>query len=329
MTTLRAALLACVFCLLTGPPAWAQEALTQDARAAEATVSNGLPEHVDVTQLIALPVDSVSLPDGLGTLIVPRPYLPTPADEPQAGARFSKATYLYLPDGGEGRLRLFCTVHYTLPSDAALAGRMARLLSLAHRTLTTQTGQPAANGDAPFAVWLCRDGRAGGEQWNANLYFDALDAPRSSIEWIREILHEYSHLALPPIGGYKAPEYWANGYLGERLLVRWLQRLPDGPAQVQRAWGDFSGAANFSRLLIAPALTLYARVGPNPKWLARTDADGMRYLIGQALTADDKYGGRVLGEAFALLPRAHEARAADLSDALGVAAVHHALARRP
>ena len=42
----------------------------------------------------------------------------------------------------------------------------------------------------------------------------------------------------------------------------------------------------------------------------------MRYLIGQALTFDDKYGSARLGDAFGRLPRFHEATAKDFAAAL-------------
>lgn len=299
----------------------AQQARPENARAkraVETAVGNGLPITLSPSLLSALPVDATPVPDGLGTLVVPKPYLPVHATEPQHGLDFARITYLYVPDKN-GTLRQFCLIHYSVPDDTPLATRMARLLALAHKTLVGRTGREALHGDAPFHVWLCRSGQAGGEQWGANLYFYDLDAPRSSIEWIREIVHEYSHLALPAIGGYKSPEYWANGYLGERLIVRWFQRIPQGPAMVERAWGDFSGAANFDRLLIAPALDLYRKIGPSPKWVARTDEAGMRYLIGQALAADDKYGPPTVGDALALLPHAREPRGTDWPEALAAA----------
>jgi hypothetical protein len=297
-------------------------------RAVENAVCAGLPNEMPAALPSSLPVDATAAPDDLGTLIAPKPYLVTQAAEPQQGLNFAKITYLYRT-ADDGQIQQFCRIHYTLPDDSALAGRIARLLSLANRTLVQETGRPPVGGDAPFDVWLCRSGQAGGEQWGRNIYFYDLDAPRSSIEWIREVVHEYSHLALPPIGGYTAPEYWANGYLGERLIVRWFQRIPDGPAMVGRAWGDFSGAGNFDRLLVTPALDLYHKVGPNPKWLARTDADGMRYLIGQALAIDDKYGGRRIGDIFALIPLQREAKAADWGYAVRQATPRHAVARRP
>lgn len=288
----------------------------EDKRAVEDAVDAGLPDQINPTLLSALPVGITPHSDDLGIIVVPKPYLATRAIEPQHGQTFTETTYLYQLDT-KGGLRLFCRVHYTVSGDASLAGRMAALLALAHRTLTAHTGYTPLDDDLPFDVWLCRNGEAGGEQWDRNIYFYDLDAKRSSIEWIREIIHEYSHLALPPIGGYTAPEYWANGYLGERLIIRWLQKDPNGPSEVQRAWGDFSGAANFDRILLAPAEQLYKQVGENSKWLARTDADGMRYLIGQALEIDTKYGGHAIGAIFAKIPRAREAKAFDWSVAVG------------
>ena len=285
----------------------------------EASVSAGLPAEVKPGWLDALPVDSTALSYDLGTLIVPRAYLPTHAEEPQHQWKFSKVVYIYLPSDTtlkDKSLTQFCAVHYNGETNQALAVRVARLLSLTHRTLVTNTGHEAANGTAPFDVWLCAGGQNGGEQWRSNLYLYTVDTPRSSIEWIREIVHEYSHLALPAVGGYTAPEYWANGYLGERLLVRWFMRGTDGPKKVEYAWGDFSGAPNFTRLLITPALALYKKLGPNKTWLARKDELGMRYFIGQALTFDDKYGAKRLGDALARLPHFRTATATDFAAAL-------------
>ena len=293
----------------------AAPASPEAAKALENVVSAGLPARLRSDWLAALPVEASPLPYDLGTLVVPKSYLPTRAVEPVHSWRFAKVCYVYTHDAPSS-LRLLCAVHYSAADTAPLALRMARLLALAHQTLTRKTGREAANGTEPFDVWLCARGQAGGEEWRSNLYLYDVEAPRSSIEWVREVVHEYSHLALPPIGGYSAPEYWANGYLGERLIVRWLMRLPDGPARVEAAWGDFSGAPNFDRLLLAPALAQYKKVGPSPAWLARTDEAGMRYLIGQALTFDDKHGAVKLGDALARLPRFHEARAKDFAAAL-------------
>ena len=285
-------------------------------RSIETVVERGLPDQLPADWLPALPVDASALPDGLGTRVVPQTYLPTLATEPQHGWTFSHVTYIYVPTSVTGTNRLLCRLHYTQSHDADLAARAGGLLALAHRTLVTQTGHEAANGLTPFDVWLCRLGQSGGEQWRTNIYFYDLDTPRSSIEWIREIVHEYGHQALPAIGGYSAPEYWANGYYGERLITRWMARTPGGTDLVTQVWGDFSGWPNFQRLLITPALALYKKSAPSPTLAARTDETGMRYLIGQILTFDDKYGSKRLGEVFSHLPQFREAKATDFEAAI-------------
>ena len=293
--------------------------LVDTQRQAENQVENGLPDQLLTAQLAALPVDTATLPVGLGLQVTPKPYLPTTATEPQHGGTFPRITYFYVLTDTAGTDQLLCRLHYTQMSDASLATRMGGLLTLLHRTLTQHLGRSPYGGTDPFDVWLCRQGAAGGDEWHRNIYFYDLDDARSSIEWIREIAHEYSHMALPPIGGYTAPEYWANGYYGERLLVRWLARTPGDPALVQQIWGDFSGWPNFDRLLIAPAIALYKAHERDPVLAAQTDETGMRYLIGQMLVFDDKYGDKRLANALSDLPQAREAHGTDFSAAAAMA----------
>ena len=86
-------------------------------------------------------------------------------------------------------------------------------------------------------VFICDGGKAGGEQmfvrsrsrrddfasYNA-IYLYHAEGLSNSMEAVREIAHEYGHAVLPPIGGFKQPEDWANGSLGERLFIRYLSR---------------------------------------------------------------------------------------------------------
>jgi hypothetical protein len=289
---------------------------TESERKIEDIASTALPNPIDPTLLPSLPVDAAAAPYRLGTVVTLQDFLPSKAVEPQNGWTFSRVTYVYEPAGPDGMQPLFCRVHYDSLDRRSFAIRVGQLLLLAHDTLVTRTHTAPENGDEPFDVWLCTGGQSGGEQFQSNIYFYDLDVQRSSIEWIREIVHEYGHLALPAIGGYSSPEYWANGYVGERLMVRWMARRANGPAMVEAVWGDFSGYVNFDRLLLKPAIALYTRVGVNPDWASRTDEAGMRYLIGELLTIDDTYGSRMIGSIFDRLPRQHEARSSDVSAGL-------------
>lgn len=86
--------------------------------------------------------------------------------------------------------------------------------------------------------YLCFGGEPGGEQLFGQefvparndfrkvntIYIYQLSTFKNPVEMAREVAHEYGHAVLPPIGGFKQPEEWANGYLGERLFLDWLSK---------------------------------------------------------------------------------------------------------
>lgn len=85
--------------------------------------------------------------------------------------------------------------------------------------------------------YLCFGGEAGGEYTRgedidpktnrpltvSTIYIYDVRSFSKPVEMAREVAHEYGHAVLPPVGGYTSPEYWANGYLGEKLLMRQLR----------------------------------------------------------------------------------------------------------
>lgn len=91
--------------------------------------------------------------------------------------------------------------------------------------------------DGLVDVFLCFGGEPGGEQeigseftqatpaaQKANtIYFYQLSSFKDPVEMAREVAHEYGHAVLPPVGGFKKPEDWGNGYLGEKIFMRWLR----------------------------------------------------------------------------------------------------------
>ncbi len=220
--------------------------------------------------------------------------------DPENQWPFPALVAAYTPGAGDPtKSVLVCSVHYQIQDDQEFAGRVGRLLVLLRSALMRRTGQVPAL-ESPFNVWLARGDATtpGGEQWRNNVYLYDVGDGRSSIEWIREIAHEYGHLAIPPVGGdYTSPEAWANGYIGERLMVRWLAD-PDlaGAGAVEQDWGrTFSGYPNFKRILIDPALQTFEQHGLSRSMLARRDETGMRYVIGLLLYIDQAKGGEALG----------------------------------
>lgn len=91
-------------------------------------------------------------------------------------------------------------------------------------------------------VYLCFAGDPGGEQLfdedpqapkgassKVNtIYIYDLPSLKDPLEKIRELAHEYGHAVLPAVGGYDAPESWANGYLGEKLFLQHLADAKEG-----------------------------------------------------------------------------------------------------
>lgn len=288
-------------------------------------VGAGLPDTISEDQLSNLPVKSQKISNINAVVVQPADYIASKATEPQHNWVFGRITYVFVSgkSGDGANLTLFCRLHYSDPDQKDFARRAGSLLLLAHNTLIQRTAHAPYNDNRPFDVWICNAGQMGGEQWQDNIYFYDLSTQRSSIEWIREIVHEYSHLALPAIGGYTAPEYWANGYLGERLIVRWMAQTPSTKAAVEADWGDFSGESNFDQLLIQPPLALYHKYGLKQSWLERTDEPGMRYFIGRMLAIDDRYGSKFLGVVLSNFPHYREARATDLPQAIAEADLMH------
>jgi hypothetical protein len=239
--------------------------------------------------------------------VTSRDELPATAD-PQNGWPFTRVIWFYRRAAKmPGDMTCFAAVRFQVADDRPLAERTGRLLNLLRTALVEKTGYLPLCDGVPFSVWLCRHATdAGGEQWRNNIYFYDIDDPRSSIEWIREIAHEYSHMAFPLLGGdYTEPEAWANGYYGERLLLRWVARgAAGGPSALEKAWGGtFSGYVNYRDEKITPGLALFERYGLDAGKLAQRDAGGMNYLFGMLLRIDDRAGSKALADLLWSLPQ--------------------------
>ena len=91
-------------------------------------------------------------------------------------------------------------------------------------------------------VFLCFGGKAGGEQlidtetvddpiypgkkniYQTNtIYIYDTSSFTDPVEMAREIAHEYGHATWAHIGGFTEPEEWAEGYLAEKVYLRWFR----------------------------------------------------------------------------------------------------------
>ena len=146
---------------------------------------------------------------------------------------------------------------------------------------------------------------------------------RPEAEWLRELFHEYGHVALPPIGGFRPPlEPYANGFMGETLGMMWAAKAPaEFALQVQDkpALSDFesraiptaataaptdamqgdlrAGFAQHLQTHALPARALFVANGPNSPLAEAGDSRALLYVSGLAVMLERVYGAPLLGRA--------------------------------
>ncbi|GBC97423.1 hypothetical protein HRbin16_03246 [bacterium HR16] len=224
--------------------------------------------------------------------------------DPKHGWRFTVACYGYFRtehlSQPELRFRVYAQQTEDLPDTQRVCRLLLRLQEVAWQRLRLQVN---LQGERVLNVWLCRQGNAGGEQWRNNLYIYSIQEIRDGLEWLREVAHEISHALIPGITGYSAPEPWANGYIGERLLLTWLEPLANtGKLSAEDLCGaSASDVRRFVQQRCVPLRQRWTAGGFPEKDLKRADATGMGTLIGMVLYIDSVYGSTTLRATFARL----------------------------
>lgn len=204
------------------------------------------------------------------------------------------------------RIRVFAQQKKDTGDPAPLVARMAmRLWDYNVRVLNMPHKEVYDNGRVH--IYLCFGGEPGGEQRfdedeeggfakRVNtIYIYQVQNIKNPVEFVRELAHEYGHATLPPVGGFREPEDWANGYLGEKLYIRYLRnelaakRL--GPDDAMGATAEQLDA--FVKREVDPLAARVALNGPD-----------MSQLVGSGPKAMDAYLGLVLYAQDILPPRA-------------------------
>lgn len=137
-------------------------------------------------------------------------------------------------------------------------------------------------------------------------------SPREESEWLREMLHEYGHVAIPPIDNFAPPlEPYANGALGETLGVLWAAGTPQSwkaednfgvQKDAPNATDDFENQLNAQAASqVLPALQLWQSRGPLAPLRRDGSTLGLQYLQGLSVYIERTYGANVLGAAFSPL----------------------------
>ncbi len=247
------------------------------------------------------------LPGGF-VLVTPPPDRPAAALDRHYRWRFERAVFVYAPRGG-GRpgLARVVTVHHG-PEDADAARRTSRLCARLLRLHRERFGRDATfpRGAAESDVWLARSARpgegaghapgVGGETRDNQVYVFATGAPRSAVEWVRTLAHEWGHLTLPAARGFSAPEGDASGFLGERLYLKWLRaEMLAGKTPAPEDGTESAGLNQYHARQIAPLIARFQAAGPGSPKLDGRDAGAMDLYVGAALAADEALGSALLG----------------------------------
>jgi hypothetical protein len=164
-------------------------------------------------------------------------------------------------------------------------------------------------------VFLCWGGKPGGEQVFEqsdeggeqrlvnSIYIYDIASFTDPVEMAREVAHEYGHAVLPPVGGFKEPEDWANGYLGEKLFLTWLR---DAEASGALAPADAMGATEpqlnaWVKKNVDPLVLKIAEHGPDLALLSKSGPEAMNEYLGLALYAATVLPESVFARSLALI----------------------------
>jgi hypothetical protein len=259
---------------------------------------------------IALPVETQLLvPEGSAA----------EAFDPRFGTKYSDVCYAYIKENGLFVRRF--AVHSPDRESRPIARNAARYMALVWQTANLRFGPLSRRlREKPVDIWMTRVGRAGGEQVGSSIYIYDLQADRSPIEWARELAHEYGHYLLPGASGYKEPEDWSNGLLGERLFLRWLREdiAAGRTKQEQLTFVKSSDIADYCDKQPEPLIDRIRARGADGSLLAKKSAAAMDELSALLLYVDATYGARVLIDLLDFLPvgSAAGAKPEDFSAAL-------------
>ncbi len=184
-------------------------------------------------------------------------------------------------------------IHFLNPEDEPMARWVGNVMTHLYWVARDYLGVGPVDG-RPVSVFLSHDGKAGAEEYRGSIFLYAIKESRAPAEWVRELAHEYSHIFLPTIGKYTEPEANANGYLGERLLMKWL--LADNG--ISNVWSAPIDGNAYVANQVVPLRERFLKEGPASASVEKMDADGMNFFIGQILAMEAAHGPAVLKTLF-------------------------------
>jgi hypothetical protein len=249
-------------------------------------------------------------------LAVPDEKLDPPKPSPRNGWLFEWVVNAYgrQPNGAHAlRFRVFSQERKAEGDRAPLVARMLmRLWDFNVQRLNLEHAE--AYNNRIVDVYLTWGGKAGGEQRfdedteggrrrKVNtIYIYDLASFTDPVEMAREVAHEYGHAVLPPVGGFREPEDWGNGVLGERLYLRWLRdEMRAGRLKPADAMGaELPALDAWVRRYCDALAEQAARFGPRLSVLAAGGPAALDAYVGVALLADATLPRKAFGRSLRL-----------------------------
>ncbi|HVL40080.1 MAG TPA: hypothetical protein VM328_11880 [Fimbriimonadaceae bacterium] len=197
------------------------------------------------------------------------------------------------------RLRVYSQQRRQENDVAPLVARMVmRLWDYNYLRLMRDHSQQYNNQIVDF--YLCFGGEAGGEHlFDEDLegdrprkvntvYIYQIQSFRDPLEMAREVAHEYGHATLPPVGGFVKPEDWGNGYLGEKLFLRYLRdEIKAGRLNEADAMGaSLPALGKWVATHVDPLVLAAGTSGPVDRVLRAKGQKGLDAYLGLALYAE-------------------------------------------
>jgi len=241
--------------------------------------------------------------------------------------KFNRVTYGYLRVKGsehwQQRVRVFYVSEFLAREGrdfSALSQMLCRMAVELCAVVQENMGVAPPGESEVMNIWLCESGEPGARQplnTPSHIYFYDITHHRPWAEWLRELVHEFGHMVLPPIGGFTAAgEAIANGELGERLFLPWLRASINLSPADYRA-DDLAQVDKEFLPRSAQCVNLFAEEGPESPLLLDRGTWGVQLLCGFALWISETHSPAFLQQCFSALSEKGnpmELRAVDLRD---------------
>ncbi|MGC8843030.1 MAG: hypothetical protein ACP5QS_03735 [bacterium] len=258
------------------------------------------PSEFPTQSFPAIPWEKIEIAN-CSALLTSKPFFPpqVPQIDPCYKWKFNRVLYGYVMDGNRYKLvfRLYFPSRFLSSSGNDYLPLAKKVLSyslffyILGRDFLGRTSQWSKDGVVD--IWLCENGEGGGEQIGKNIYIYQIGKERDDVELLREVAHEWGHHIIPPVGPYEEPEEWANGYIGERLLLKLLlEHLPSALAPLKANLNSFLEKKN------KIPLELFRREGDSRELLKNKGKYGFLYILGYVIDVSEKRGMEFLRDVF-------------------------------